>query len=1127
MAADRGCPSHETLASFLLGKLPAEQEEAVTSHLETCAACEARAQQLEQEADPVIAALRQPPTPPLFALDDATLRTTPEATSAGPPFHLEGYRILEEIGRGGMGVVYRAYQHRLNRLVAIKMILGGHLVGAEERVRFLMEGELLARLNHPNFVQVYEVGTIEPLPGTVQPYLVLEHVEGSCLKARLMDRPLPFREAARLALVLARAMETAHAQGIVHRDLKPANVLVARDGTLKITDFGLAKELGTGTSLTPTGLALGTPGYMAPEQARAHAHIGPATDVYALGAVLYEMLTGRAPFTGEVAVEVMLQVLENTPAPASRLRAGVPRDLETICLKCLEKEPRARYARAAELADDLERWLENRPIRARPAGWTERAVKWARRHPLPAALLAFLALSVVLGSAASTYFGVTATDRANEAQEALAKEAEARQLAEQAAEAERWERYKAEIAGAANALQLHNIDLARRCLEAAPPGYRNWEWHHFHSQLDGARSVLRGHTGRVWAVAFSPDGKRLTSVAHDHTLRWWDISTGKEIKALPIAGGDIRFARFSPDGSRLATVTTVLQVWDAATGRLCWEAAAPANVKGLGLNVVWSPDARHLAAGGADGLLHVWDVVTGRELFAKPCNMYRYPVAFSPDGRHVATAEMDFTVHVWEVATGAETVVLRGHEDTCTAISYSPDGQRIATGSIFRENQVRLWNAATGAQLGVGTGHDNEVNVLVFSPDGRRLASGSMDQTVRLWDGFTCRPLARLEGHTNLVQHLAFSPDGARLVSASMDQTLRLWDPAAGRLLAVLRGHGSDILAVCYGPSGALIASASDDHTVRLWDTELAARDGVLRGHTQYVYDVAFRPAGGELASAAWDGKVILWDLATGRASDALDHPADAVLPALAYSPDSRQLAVVLSDKGVWLWDLARRKPHPLWTDRATAIKSDARIAFQPHGTLLALGTTDGVRLWDLARGVEAKVLAEAEGTFRDLAFRPDGKQLATVTQDGTVCLWDLATYRQEAVLHGSPDAYRLAYSADGRLLAAGSKDKTVRLWAVATRQEIGKLRLGGAVYGLAFNPDGTRLACSCADNTIRLLDVARLQEVAELRGHADYVHAVQFSPDGTRLASASGDKTVRLWDTLPLQDRAGAAAHP
>jgi WD40 repeat protein len=1119
MNAGTGCPDHETLAAFLFGKLPPEQEGAVSDHLEQCATCEQQAQRIEGRTDRLIDALRRPA--PVVVAGEATeiQRTPPQPALEAGPVRLEGYRILAEIGRGGMGVVYRAFQHRLNRLVAIKMILAGQLANPEDRVRFQLEGELLGRLHHPNFVQVYEVGTLEVAGGAVQPYLVLEHVDGGSLKNKLTERPLDYREAARLVLVLARAMEAAHAQGIVHRDLKPANVLIDRDGTLKITDFGLAKELSGGASLTPAGATLGTPGYMAPEQARG-GMVGPGVDVYALGAILYELLTGRPPFVGDTPVVVVLQVLQQPPSPLRQLRPGIPRDLEVICLKCLEKEVGRRYPRAADLARDLECWLENRPIRARPAGKLERVSKWARRHPLPAALIAFLVLSLILGSAVSTYYGVTAMRRAAEAQDALDKEAEAHRRADKATEAVRWERYLAEIAAASNAMRLSNVGPARRALEGAPAHYRNWEWLYLRSQLDGAGGVLDGHKGRVFGISFSPDGKRLASASDDRTVRLWDVRAGKEVAALRIPSGFVSGVHFSPDGSRLVSGTSLVRLWDATTGDLRWEATSNGNA----MCPIWSPDGRFLAACGADGLMRVWDAATGHEVFSKPCSTERRLVAFSPDSRHVAAAQKDYFIQIWEVATGNRTVELRGHRHTCSAMSYSSDGQRIATGSIFPENEVRLWNAGTGEVIEVGKGHVNEVTALRFSSDGYILASGSMDQTIRLWDGTNGRPRAALEGHTGSVNALAFGPDGTRLVSASADQTLRLWHPADGRLLGVLCGHTSGVNAVAFAPRGGLIASSSDDGTVRIWDPALVARNGVLRGHTSFVYDVAFNPAGTEVASAAWDHTVRVWDLATGRERAVLTH-TDAVLPALAYSPDGRKIAVVVREQGIWLWDLATRKPTRLWTGFAGTKWGDVRLAFHPQGTLLAWGSMEGpVRLWDLAKGRGAAVLPGSPSGTRDVAFRPDGHQLAAASPDGTVRLWDIASRRQQAVLHGSPDTHRIVYSADGRLLAAGAGDKTVRIWAVATGKEVGVVVLGSTVYSVAFKPDGTRLACGCKDNTIRLLDVDRLQEVAELRGHRAYVHAVQLSSDGTRLASASGDFTVRIWDSLSLHDRAASA---
>ena len=1117
MTEEGNCPDRETLEALLFGKLPPELEPVVNGHVEQCAVCEARAQQIEQRTDPLLDALRRAPSEPPVAPND-TMKMAPEAPWGHTPQSLEGYRILEEIGRGGMGVVYRAHQHRLNRVVAIKMILAGQLALAEDRVRFQMEGELLARLHHPNFVQVYEVGTLERAPGAIQPYLVLEHVNGGSLKQKLKEQPLGWREAAGLVLVLARAMEAAHAQGIVHRDLKPANVLIAGDGTLKITDFGLAKELGGDTSVTPAGATLGTPGYMAPEQARSEA-VGPAVDVYALGAILYELLSGRPPFVGDTPVAVVVQLLHEAPTPLRQLRPDVPRDLEVICLHCLEKEPGQRYLRAADLANDLECWLENRPILARRAGMLERTSKWIRRHPLPAALLVFLVASLVLGSAISTYFGITAVNRANEARLALTNEETARQLAEQATEAERWERYVAEITAAASVLQLHDVGAARLALSAAPDKYHNWEWRHFFSQLDGARNVLRGHQDNVWSLSFSPDGTQLASSSADRSVRLWKVASGGVQKILRVPGGHQRDAQFNPAGNRLIAGGDRLRMWDPATGEILW--SVPEGKEAY--DTAWSADSKRVAQWEPDGRLTVRDATTGKEIFWRDGDPNRRAMAVSPDGNYVAASRPDFTVAVWEVATGKERMVLR-HRERVTAIAYSPDGRRIATGSLFPENEVRLWDATTGALLATCSGHANEVAVLAFSPDGQRLASGSMDQTVRLWDGSTGAPLATLEGHTSFVKDLAFSPDSKELISASEDQTLRLWDVGAGRLIAVLHGHVGALRSCRYSPDGAVIASAANDHTVRLWDAKLVARNGVLSGHSKYVYDVAFNPNGAQVASAAWDGTVRLWDPTTGTETGRLEHKTPLVT-SLAYSPDGRQLAAVVRAEGVWLWDLATRKQVRLWKGFADSWRGDTRIAFHPQGKLLAWGSLAGpVRLWDTTTGHDVATLTGHEGATRDVAFRSDGKQLASGGEDGTVRLWDMTTHKTTNVLRCPGDIYRIAYSPDNRLLAAGTGKNSVCIWRLDTNEQIGVVPFAGAVYGVAFSPDGTRLACACADNTIRLLDVGRLREVANLRGHNAYVHAVQFSPDGTRLASGSGDFTVRIWDTLSAQERAEAA---
>jgi tetratricopeptide (TPR) repeat protein/predicted Ser/Thr protein kinase len=350
------------------------------------------------------------PQAPVEALTPETLPEPPRKTRAilGPA--IPDCELLEELGRGGAGVVFKAQQPNLGRMVAVKMLVSGVHAGAAERQRFQAEARAAARLQHPNIVRIYQVGEVED-----RPYLVMEYLAGGPLSARLRGTPRPAREAAELLRTLARAVHCAHEQGILHRDLKPGNVLLERDGTPKIADFGLAKHFDPEAlrreegaeekpsdvaGLTETGQVLGTPSYMAPEQARgAIRELKPAADVYALGAILYELLTGRPPFRGVSAMEILLGVLNEEPLPPRRLEPGVPRDLETICLKCLEKRPQARYTSAAELADDLDRFLAGEPIRARPVSRLGRTIKWARRRPAEAALLTVsaVALAIIVG----------------------------------------------------------------------------------------------------------------------------------------------------------------------------------------------------------------------------------------------------------------------------------------------------------------------------------------------------------------------------------------------------------------------------------------------------------------------------------------------------------------------------------------------------------------------------------------------------------------------------------------------------------------------------------------------------------------------------------------------------------
>jgi WD40 repeat protein/serine/threonine protein kinase len=1123
-----------------------------------------------------------------------TLRSAPARLPT-----VTGFEILAELGRGGMGVVYKARQLPLQRLVALKMILAGNFAHPDQLVRFVIEGEMLACLQHPNIVQVHEVGQHEG-----RPFLALEFVEGGTLDDYLASRPVPPREAARLLEPLARAVHYAHLQGIIHRDLKPANILLQEDQTTKqtkntkeeeqeeestsssvrvfrvfrgslipkITDFGLARSVHRDVKLTQSGLVAGTPSYMAPEQARGEKNLGPAVDIYALGAILYELLAGRPPFKADTPLDTIRAALEQEASRPSLSRPGVPIDLETICLKCLEKEPARRYPSAEALAEDLRRWLAGEPITARPVKTLERLWKWSRRHPGLAGSLAVIGLlivSIAIGSAiaAARFHGI-----AREKGELADQREIERDKALKAREQERWERYRANIMTAVSALELNNTNIAQEALATAPEEHRNWEWRYLESQLDRASAVLPGHlsvSGAFRDIPLSPDGRH--AVLWDEkglTVRLWDVPAGKQVAALPHAtpitvlarrpdGGQIAIGSedgsarlwepytnrqpvdlarhpspvcelvYSPDGRRLLSrdLRTSFRLWDATTGK---QLAVLGAEKTRCVCARFTADSRGVVGGGGKEIC-LWDAATGQKVtvLARYDHDVNWLLELSPNGSRVAFNFGGQTVfHMWDLAAGKE-VALRGHTVRPDSLAFSPDGARLATGGSYPDNTVRLWDVATGRSLPL-RGHKNFVDQLHFRSDGRRLASVSGDHTVRLWDGVTGQPVATLAGHTGRIHHVAFSADGKRVVTAASDRTLRLWDAESGKLIAVLRGHTGDVWKCTFVGGGKLLLSAAADQTYRVWDIGLAERTGILSGHDSFVYDAAFRPDGAQVASASWDGTVRLWDPVTGQQSAELQH-GHTVVTSLAYRPDGKQLATVTNDNRMHLWDLAARKEldtNRLWNQDYWAVPH--RPAYSRQGDFLAMATGPGrIGLWDplTARSLgelQAPAAQHSPPRFCDLAFHPDGTQLAAGGDDQLIHVWDVARRIEIATLSGHRQSvYRLTFSPAGSLLASGAFDHTVRLWDTRSARELAVLPCDSNVYGLAFTPDGTRLAVGCADNTIRLWDVARRKQVAELRGHNAYVHALAFSPDGTQLVSGSGDWTVRIWDSLKPAERA------
>ncbi len=1014
------------------------------------------------------------------------------------------YVILEEIAQGGMGVVYKARQESLGRLVAIKLLRGGSFASPEFAKRFRIEAQALAQLNHPNIVSVYEVGE-----DAGQLYFAMEYVpEGTLLQA-VAEQPMPPRKAAEFLRDLSEAVHYAHSRGILHRDLKPSNVLLDSARRPRITDFGLSRTSSGDSQLTRTGQMLGTPSYASPEQiSPERGEVTTLSDVYSLGGILYHLITGRPPFRSDSVERTMHQVLHAEPVSPRLLNPSVPNDLETICLKCLAKESGHRYDSAEALGSDLRRYLEGRPIEAKPAGAIKKGWRWCQRNPGFAAMLTLLAIVMVTGILATSFQWYEAEKARKETATALT-----RMELMQADSLFATQRPQEGLAYLAKILREdpHHRVAATRAVSAL-----------MHQRIPLPAFAPLTHDAALTAVDFSSDGRLILTASRDGTAKIWNGETGALRHTLTGHRDEILAARFSPSSHRVVTGSKdgTARIWNTATAK---EVGPPAIHEDAVNHIDTSNNDAWFVTASDDGTARVWDLDSGNAV--SPILQHESKVLtarFSEDSSKVVTASKDHTAKVWDSRTGEPATFTMSHADgRVHDAAFSPDGRFIATAS--RDTTAQMWDSMNGNPLGPPMEHHTWVMAVRFSPDSEKMLTTDGSSMARMWNTSSLRQITILP-HEHSINDAQFSHSGRHIATASSDGYARLWTDTGAKPASLPMRHARSVTKVRFSPDDSRIVTGSEDHTAIVWEIPLIPLERKRFPHAGSA-NAVWLPDGKTILTRSADMKARVWNVETGElVGKPMEH--DTLLINASVSPSGKWVATAsrIGKRGdghkigaAQVWDARSGEPvsGPFFHERQVF-----QTAFSPDETLVATAASDGsARIWEIDSGAPKTAPLNHdpndEGTdVLSVAFSPGGKRIATAATDGVVRVWDIEGEIVRFQCQHDDIVLEVSYDAEGNRLLSIANDNTARIWDAASGALLTPpLSHDNRVVTAVFSPDGSRVVSGSLDRTARYWNAHTGQLVLPPLEHEGQVNAVDVSPDGQFILTASTDGKARIWD--------------